>query len=303
MLAARSFTGVIRDTKRVTSFTGLTHGRAIEAPDYDAADREPPLEAMPRGRDIFSFPRGAQAGKCLHAIFENVDFTCLARPELERVVGRELTAHGFESIWVHAVADMSNASRHATRRKRALRSQVPVRAPRRARFTIARQSFDQRLETALMSGLAGDIREKIGELASRSRLRRGLAIVFEQGGRYTSRSTSRKLGPTSSYQHDALRKRWEGRRTIGRISLLRGAKRICSCALASTATRRLCGVRYLFVAACTQSGRDARRVRTSHAGAVEALDVSEKGAVCLARPRRTHGCLELSDLDRHLVRS
>ena len=33
--AGRS-TGALRDTRRVTSFTALAHGRTIEAPDYDA---------------------------------------------------------------------------------------------------------------------------------------------------------------------------------------------------------------------------------------------------------------------------
>jgi exodeoxyribonuclease V beta subunit len=106
VLAARAFTGAIGDSKRVTSFTGLAHGRSLEAPDYDAADREAELEPIASGRDIFAFPRGAQAGKCLHAIFEHVDFTKLARPELELLVGKQLAAHGFESVWVQTIADM-----------------------------------------------------------------------------------------------------------------------------------------------------------------------------------------------------
>jgi exodeoxyribonuclease V beta subunit len=99
---------VIRDSRRVTSFTALAHGRSVEAPDYDAADRDPLPESV-SGRDIFAFPRGAQAGKCIHTIFENVDFADLHRPSVERTVLKALAAHGFEPVWVRALADMVEA--------------------------------------------------------------------------------------------------------------------------------------------------------------------------------------------------
>ncbi|MGZ5164376.1 MAG: exodeoxyribonuclease V subunit beta [Burkholderiales bacterium] len=216
VLTARAFTGAIRDTKRVTSFTGLTHGRAIEAPDYDAADREPELEAMPTGRDIFSFPRGAHAGKCLHAIFEHVDFTNLARPELERVVGRDLAAHGFESIWVQAIADMvQRVVETPLDDGGALRlDRVPLSKrldELEFYYPLSGLTHGGLKQILLEWGFPGDIRERIGELtfATMHGYMRGfIDIVFEHGGRYyLADYKSNWLGPTiNAYQQEALTK-------------------------------------------------------------------------------------------------
>jgi len=213
-LAARVFTGSIRDTRRVTSFTGLAHGRAIEAPDYDAADRELELEAVAGGRDIFAFPRGAQAGKCLHAIFENLDFTNLARPELERIVGRELSAHGFESIWVQAVSDMvEHVAATPLDESGALRLDRVSRTKRLDElefyYPLAKLTHAGLRQILLASGFPGEIRDRIGELtfATMQGYMRGfIDIVFEHDGRYyLADYKSNWLGATvDAYQHDAL---------------------------------------------------------------------------------------------------
>src|SRR5436853_551337 len=65
--------------------------------------------APAHGRDRLCIRRGGEAGKCLHAMFEDVDFAGLARPELERIVRRELNQHGFEEVWLPAVANMVEA--------------------------------------------------------------------------------------------------------------------------------------------------------------------------------------------------
>jgi exodeoxyribonuclease V beta subunit len=124
LTAARAFSGTLRDAHRVTSFTALAHGRSIEAPDYDAVDIDAlsqgvtgrdhasdkdALRESVSGRDIFAFPRGAQAGKCIHSIFEHADFARPERTELERIVTRSLSAHGFDAVWVCALADMVEA--------------------------------------------------------------------------------------------------------------------------------------------------------------------------------------------------
>jgi exodeoxyribonuclease V beta subunit len=103
---SRAFDGTLRNTAVVTSFTALAHGRTIEAPDYDAADREGEERERIASAGIAQFPRGARAGKCLHAIFEQIDFAHLAQPDLQPLVGRELAAHGFDALWVQAVAGM-----------------------------------------------------------------------------------------------------------------------------------------------------------------------------------------------------
>jgi exodeoxyribonuclease V beta subunit len=217
LLTARAFTGAIRDTRRVTSFTGLAHGRAIEAPDYDAADRDLELEVTTTGgRDIFGFPRGAQAGKCLHAIFENVDFTSFARSELERIVGRELSAHGFESMWVRAVADMVE---HVVATPLDPCGTLRLeRVPRTKRldelefyYPLANLSHAGLKQILLASGFPAEIRERIGELAfmpMQGYMRGFIDIVFEHDGRYyLADYKSNWLGPSiEAYQQDALAK-------------------------------------------------------------------------------------------------
>jgi exodeoxyribonuclease V beta subunit len=75
----------IGDGWRISSFTGLQQGMASEtvASDHDARTRDAAIAAPQRALlppgvdsdDILRFPRGANAGDCMHAIFEHIDFT------------------------------------------------------------------------------------------------------------------------------------------------------------------------------------------------------------------------------------
>ncbi|HEX2827253.1 MAG TPA: exodeoxyribonuclease V subunit beta [Burkholderiales bacterium] len=186
----RQWTGTLRDTRRTTSFTALAHGRSIEAPDYDAADRDPLPESV-SGRDIFTFPRGAQAGKCMHAIFEHADFAHLERPALERLVEKALAAHGFEAVWTRALADMIEAVvdtpldasgmrlRDVTRERRLdeLEFYYPLRAV-----------TDSGLRAVLAAGgFPEEIRHRIDALTfdpAQGYMTGFIDIVFEHGGRY-----------------------------------------------------------------------------------------------------------------------
>jgi exodeoxyribonuclease V beta subunit len=66
---------------RFSSYSGLSYGARNEsaAGDHDARTLPPPAWAQPgadiRPDDILRFPRGADAGDCIHAVFENIDFT------------------------------------------------------------------------------------------------------------------------------------------------------------------------------------------------------------------------------------
>jgi exodeoxyribonuclease V beta subunit len=110
-LAARPFHGDIDNGWRVTSFTGLTSSKAhgSELPDRDADharsdESASTAEAAPAG--IFAFPRGAQAGTCLHAILERVDFAALSQDGLLALAEEQLLAHGFAPEWTATVAAM-----------------------------------------------------------------------------------------------------------------------------------------------------------------------------------------------------
>ncbi|NOX25405.1 MAG: exodeoxyribonuclease V subunit beta [Deltaproteobacteria bacterium] len=89
----------------VTSFSALhrgvisqaneepDHDRLVEAAIYDSA------AANDREMEIFNFPRGAQAGSCLHEILEEFDFQKTAG-EQEKLILEKLTLYGIGEAWL-----------------------------------------------------------------------------------------------------------------------------------------------------------------------------------------------------------
>lgn len=204
-LSPRPFVAALRDAWRVTSFTGLTHAHAAETPDYDAADRWAEAEAAAGAQDIFAFPRGARTGKCLHAIFEQADFTNLSRARLETLVARELSSHGFGAHWVPVVADtVQRVVATPLDETGTLRLD---RVPAAARFNelefyypIAGLS-DVGLRALLLDwGFPEEIRERIGSLTfapAHGFMKGFIDLIFEAGGRfYLADYKSNWLGAT-----------------------------------------------------------------------------------------------------------
>ena len=112
-LAARTFSGAPLEFWRIGSFTTLTAGQSIEAPDHDLSTTLPEAIAeesilVPR-KSIFDFPRGARAGICLHALFERLDFAQIEDYErVEALVSRTLEGHGLDAVeWTPVVADLA----------------------------------------------------------------------------------------------------------------------------------------------------------------------------------------------------
>ena len=94
---AREFTGSIRRTPLLTSFTALvsrTHGESLEVLDPPAA--EEPADAPPQpeapAAPVFRFEKGPRAGDFFHAVLERLDFQ--APGELGRLIPEQLTLHG-----------------------------------------------------------------------------------------------------------------------------------------------------------------------------------------------------------------
>lgn len=102
-LTARRFTATIDPPWQIGSFSGLTRGHSIEQPDYDAEavslDWRQPRENTP---DRFGFPRGANAGTCLHSLFEHWDLQTTG-PEWQQLVHKTLSQFGIDSDWVPVV--------------------------------------------------------------------------------------------------------------------------------------------------------------------------------------------------------
>ncbi|HAS50454.1 MAG TPA: hypothetical protein DCS21_01350 [Gammaproteobacteria bacterium] len=107
-LQARTLAQPPTEFWRVGSFTSLTSGLAVETPDYDMVTVAPgaPALILESRHDLFSFPRGARSGTCLHAIFERLDFSRRDPEQLGERVWKTLTSHGLDAeIWTPTVAD------------------------------------------------------------------------------------------------------------------------------------------------------------------------------------------------------
>lgn len=102
-LAPRQFRASIEDPWQIGSFSGLSRGHNIEQPDYDA---ETVSFDWPRSRekteDRFGFPRGANAGTCLHSLFEHWDFHTTGA-DWQQLVYKTLSQFGIDSAWATVV--------------------------------------------------------------------------------------------------------------------------------------------------------------------------------------------------------
>ena len=107
-LAARQFVGKIDKPWRIGSFSALTAGHDAEVPDYDSVSQHQLQIDMPRLpqaeiADRFKFPKGAQAGTCLHSIFEQWDFNTDDNEGMTKLVSQILLQYGFVQAWTEAV--------------------------------------------------------------------------------------------------------------------------------------------------------------------------------------------------------
>ena len=101
-LAAKTFEGVIHQPWRIGSFSALTRGHDADLPDYDSQTSNDAVVSVAVNstvKDRFSFPRGAQAGTCLHAIFEVWDFASDDKMAMQALVSRTLLQYGFDEQW------------------------------------------------------------------------------------------------------------------------------------------------------------------------------------------------------------
>ncbi|MDP4983001.1 exodeoxyribonuclease V subunit beta [Pseudoalteromonas tunicata] len=103
------FTGKIERNWRLTSFSALSYNQASEhiTPGFEDESHELDWLGEEQSNELnqFSFPRGARAGSCLHAIFEEIDFqhpdTHPSDPSknLGAVVEQQLQKYSIEPHW------------------------------------------------------------------------------------------------------------------------------------------------------------------------------------------------------------
>ena len=113
LFRSRKFRGAIRDDWRVSSFTSFSShdSKASEFPDRDGAlagndEAGPKSGDRPDTMNIFTFPRGSQAGTFMHAIFEELDFAEPSRESIDRITARCLDLYGFDRAWLPSVSEM-----------------------------------------------------------------------------------------------------------------------------------------------------------------------------------------------------
>lgn len=215
-LVSRTFSGVVHETWRVTSFSALAHERPAETPDYDAGTRETEFDIGVESRDIYAFPRGARTGRCLHAIFEEIDFAAADRTALERVVARALAAHDFPGHWLDVVSDMVARVLATPLDDTGVLRLERIGSDRRLNelefyYPIARLS-DVGLKGLLLDwSFPDDIRSRIGTLQfapAQGYMKGYIDLVFEADGRYyLADYKSNWLGPSpTSYRQLDLSK-------------------------------------------------------------------------------------------------
>ncbi len=113
-LSGRTFTGLIDDQWRITSYSALTAQKnlladqAIEMPDHDLGQaqilvNEPsPPDTLADRKTIFQFPKGGHAGIFFHDLLEHLDFT----GHDEELVQQKLRQYDFDPDWHSAVNTM-----------------------------------------------------------------------------------------------------------------------------------------------------------------------------------------------------
>ena len=129
----------LRETWRVGSYSGLVHGSTHESAAQDRDARAPSAELpspaqTPTDEDILSFPRGNRAGHCVHAVFENADFT--SSDGWPRVIREALMRHP------PAPASAADAL-HAAQLRRMLEDVTQTSLP--PGFTLASIPWSRRL--------------------------------------------------------------------------------------------------------------------------------------------------------------
>ena len=111
-LMLRSFIGSIPKPWNVASFTGLTAHHAAQT-NYDKENFDIPATALLSDEppavipdNLFSFPKGADAGIFFHDLLEHLDFTQTHAPATVSLIESALKQHGFETRWTEHILAM-----------------------------------------------------------------------------------------------------------------------------------------------------------------------------------------------------
>lgn len=205
---------------RVGSFSGLVAGQDDEQPDYDTLARSPvaavTLPAAESGAEV-RFPRGAQAGSCLHQMLECLDFTRPLSEQHEAVMKPALQRHGIAEEWLEAAEHLLENTLHTpldeavgmrladlskTRRLDELEFYFPVDV---LRASALRKLLHQHLPSAWREIHAAI--DKLNFTVLKGFMKGFIDLIFGYGGRYyVVDYKSNDLGATpQAYTQAAMR--------------------------------------------------------------------------------------------------
>lgn len=142
-----SFTGLSRQVK--TRDDGYEELQPSLDPAETAADTDRSSEtALPvsdglKNTDIHHFPRGANAGVCLHEMLEKFDFAQSAEQQSE-LISEILTRYGFDPLWLDAVRQMLDTCRLTRLGAQSLSEIPPNRRLPEMGFTLYTEDFNLR---------------------------------------------------------------------------------------------------------------------------------------------------------------
>lgn len=194
--SARLFLRTVYSPWRVASFTSLTHGKASKAterPDHDST----PQQVVPAQEDAlppdspFAFPRGARAGTCLHAMFENIDFG-MTDADLHAPVAEQLRRHGFAEEWQAAAMQLLRQTLDAELDPGVRLSAIrPGQRLVEMEFTLPVQQLDVARLRAVLTDPAHGLAEPLRQAAAgldfhtvHGYLKGFIDLVFEAGGQF-----------------------------------------------------------------------------------------------------------------------
>lgn len=100
----KEFRGNIPAIWRINSFSGLVHSTSSGAKDTDQFTAQAAKEES-RVFDIFTFPKGAKAGTCLHECMEETPFESCTRDSILTTVTEKLENYSFDPVFAPAVTD------------------------------------------------------------------------------------------------------------------------------------------------------------------------------------------------------
>jgi len=103
--ANKTFTSEIAKPWQINSFSRLIHSSSAGVKDTDQFIKPDGQKQILNEFDIFSFPKGAKAGTCLHECMEEIYFENYTPESIQETVAKKLELFSFDPAYINAVAE------------------------------------------------------------------------------------------------------------------------------------------------------------------------------------------------------